>query len=120
MQESEIGLPQYQGGSKTNHESYKIEIKYLQQTFISQTRKQQTISAKEKTGVDPLSQVSIPLNSIKGQTNIIDTSNMNPSHPNRTGSMHGAPRAKKSIGASWTDHRTRPPKSKFFSLITLI
>ena len=45
---------------------------------------------------------------------------MNPSHPNRTGSMHGAPRAKKSIGASWTDHRTRPPKSKFFSIITLI
>ena len=45
---------------------------------------------------------------------------MNPSHPNRTGSMHGAPRAKKSIGASWTDHRTRPPKSKFFRLITLI
>ena len=48
MQESEIGLPQYQGGSKTKHESYKIEIWYLQETFISQNLKNSRLSRQKK------------------------------------------------------------------------
>ena len=66
---------------------------------------QPTISAKEKTGVDPLSQVSMPLNKIKGQIDILQTEGMNPSHPN-------ASRVRSSISGSWTDHKNRPLKSK--------
>lgn len=65
---------------------------------------QPTISAKEKTGVDPLSQVSMPLNKIKGQIDILQTEGMNPSHPN-------ASRVRSSISGSWTDHKNRPLKT---------
>ena len=75
-----------------------------QESEIGLSSFQPTISAKEKTGVDPLSQVSVPLNSIKGKTNIMDS--MNPAHSKST-------QAKSSIGASWTNHRIRPTKSEF-------
>lgn len=73
-----------------------------QESEIGLSSFQPTISAKEKTGVDPLSQVSVPLNSIKGKTNIIDS--MNPAHSKPT-------QTKSSIGASWTNHRIRPTKT---------